>query len=233
MSMHINAKVGEIAERIVLVGDPFRAKHIAEDYLKDAVCVNETRAAYCYTGYYNGVRVSVMAVGMGNPSMLIYATELFRDYGVKNAVRAGTSGGYVEGMKMYDFNSEFKMAVPKDVRFLKSWNNSGDVIFGMGYSYFDKNNEISVSYIDSPLMTHEIIDNVIDMLNSTGNATFEFEGDMIISHNVKNNGKAGNSEEKSNFTETILLQKGHMVVGITGNDLDLIKSMAKTIEFYE
>ena len=102
MSMHIDAKVGEIAERVVLVGDPFRAKHIAECYLDNAVLVNEKRAAYCYTGSYNGVRLSVMAVGMGNPSMLIYTTELFRDYGVKIAVRAGTSGGYVPGMKMFD-----------------------------------------------------------------------------------------------------------------------------------
>ena len=102
MSMHISAKVGEIADRVILVGDPFRAKHIAETYLEDPVLVNETRAAYCYTGLYEGVRVSVMAVGMGNPSMLIYSTELFRDYGVKYAVRAGTSGGYVPGMKKFD-----------------------------------------------------------------------------------------------------------------------------------
>lgn len=102
MSMHIDAKPGEIAERVVLVGDPFRAKHIAEEYLENPVLVNEKRAAFCYTGTYQGVRISVMAVGMGNPSMLIYATELFRDYGVKIAVRAGTSGGYVPGMKKFD-----------------------------------------------------------------------------------------------------------------------------------
>lgn len=102
MSMHIDAKPGEIADRIVLVGDPYRAKHIAENFLDNAVLVNKKRAAFCYTGTCDGVRVSVMAVGMGNPSMLIYATELFRDYGVKIAVRAGTSGGYVPGMKKFD-----------------------------------------------------------------------------------------------------------------------------------
>ena len=102
MSMHIDARPGEIAERIVLVGDPFRARHIAENWLDGAVLVNEKRMALCYTGTYSGVSVSVMAVGMGNPSMLIYATELFRDYGVKIAVRAGTSGGYVPGMKKFD-----------------------------------------------------------------------------------------------------------------------------------
>ena len=102
MSMHIDAAPGEIADRIVLVGDPFRAKHIAENYLENAVLVNDKRAAFCYTGSYNGIKISVMAVGMGNPSMLIYATELFRDYDVKIAVRAGTSGGYLPEMKKFD-----------------------------------------------------------------------------------------------------------------------------------
>ena len=94
MTMHNHAEVGEISERIVLVGDPNRAKYIAEHYLEDAVLVNDVRCAYCYTGMFEGVRVSVMAVGMGGPSMLIYATELCRDYGCKILVRAGTSGGY-------------------------------------------------------------------------------------------------------------------------------------------
>ena len=102
MTMHNDANPGEIAERIVLVGDPNRAKHMAETYLQDAVLVNKTRCAYCYTGTYEGVRVSVMAVGMGGPSMLIYATELCRDYGCKILVRAGTSGGYLEEMRNFD-----------------------------------------------------------------------------------------------------------------------------------
>ena len=102
MARHNDAKVGEIAERIVLVGDPNRAKHMAETYLENPVLVNRTRCAYCYTGTYEGVRVSVMAVGMGGPSMLIYATELCRDYGCKILVRAGTSGGYREDMRNFD-----------------------------------------------------------------------------------------------------------------------------------
>ena len=99
MTMHNHAEVGEISERIVLVGDPNRAKYIAEHYLEDAVLVNDVRCAYCYTGMFEGVRVSVMAVGMGGPSMLIYATELCRDYGCKILVRAGTSGGYQDDIK--------------------------------------------------------------------------------------------------------------------------------------
>ena len=102
MTMHNNASAGEIAERIVLVGDPNRAKYMAEHYLENAILVNDVRCAYCYTGMFEGVRVSVMAVGMGGPSMLIYATELCRDYGCKILVRAGTSGGYREDMKNFD-----------------------------------------------------------------------------------------------------------------------------------
>ena len=102
MSMHINAKPGEIAKKILLPGDPLRAKYIAENYLENARLVNEVRAAYCYTGEYNGVEVSVMGTGMGIPSMAIYATELCRDYGCEELIRIGTGGGFKEGMKEND-----------------------------------------------------------------------------------------------------------------------------------
>ena len=78
---HIEAKKGDFAKTVLMPGDPLRARFIAEHYLEDAVLVNDVRCAYCYTGMFEGVRVSVMAVGMGGPSMLIYATELCRDYG--------------------------------------------------------------------------------------------------------------------------------------------------------
>ena len=107
MTMHNHAEVGEISERIVLVGDPNRAKYIAEHYLEDAVLVNDVRCAYCYTGMFEGVRVSVMAVGMGGPSMLIYATELCRDYGCKILVRAGTSVSTTSGINDNMFNGHF------------------------------------------------------------------------------------------------------------------------------
>lgn len=142
-------------------------------------------------------------------------------------------GSAPDGMKFYDFNSEFKMAVPKNVKFLKSWNATDDNLFGEGYSYFDKNNEIAVLFVYSPGITHDLVDNMMNMSSSAGNVTFEYEGDLIIGHNVKANGKVGKSLDDTNFTETVLLQKGHMLVGVSGNDLDLIKSMINTIEFYE
>ncbi len=94
MSMHISAKMGDIAEKILLPGDPLRAKYIAENYLEDAVCFNEVRGMYGYTGYYKGHRISVMGTGMGVPSIHIYARELMTEYGVKTLIRIGTAGSY-------------------------------------------------------------------------------------------------------------------------------------------
>lgn len=89
---HNKAQEGEIAEKVLLAGDPLRAKYIAENYLEDAVCYNDVRGMLGYTGMYNGKRVSIQGVGMGIPSMLIYATELIEKYGAKRLIRVGTCG---------------------------------------------------------------------------------------------------------------------------------------------
>jgi len=93
MSTHIAAKLGEIAETILLPGDPLRAKWIAENLLEDAVQYNSVRNMFGYTGHYRDKRVSVQGTGMGAPSIGIYAYELFHDFGVQAAIRVGTSGG--------------------------------------------------------------------------------------------------------------------------------------------
>ena len=92
MSIHIAAKQGEIADKILLPGDPLRAKFIAENYLEDAICFNEVRNMFGYTGTYKGHRVSVMGTGMGCPSIGIYSYELIHFYGCKNLIRVGTAG---------------------------------------------------------------------------------------------------------------------------------------------
>lgn len=102
MSIHIGAKPGDIAETILLPGDPLRAKHVAENFLQDAICYNEVRGMYGYTGYYNGVRVSVQGTGMGAPSISIYVNELIREYGVKNLIRIGTAGSFQKHIKVKD-----------------------------------------------------------------------------------------------------------------------------------
>lgn len=93
---HIQAKKGEIAERVLLPGDPLRAKLIAQKFLVNPICYNEVRGALGFTGKYNGVDVSIQATGMGQPSMSIYATELFSEYGIKKAIRVGTAGALKE-----------------------------------------------------------------------------------------------------------------------------------------
>jgi len=102
MSIHIAAKDGEIAEVILLPGDPLRAKFIAETFLENAKLYNEVRGMFGFTGTYKGKRVSVQGTGMGIPSISIYVNELFRDYKVQRAIRIGTAGSLQEKLKIRD-----------------------------------------------------------------------------------------------------------------------------------
>jgi len=102
MSTHIGAEPGEIAERVLLPGDPLRAKWIAETYLKDARCYSTVRNMLGFTGTYEGVEVSVQGSGMGMPSAAIYAHELINDYGVRTLIRVGSCGALAESLKLRD-----------------------------------------------------------------------------------------------------------------------------------
>lgn len=99
---HISAKMGDFADTVLMPGDPLRSKFIAENFLTDAVLVNNVRGVQGYTGTYKGKRVSVMASGMGMPAMGIYCHELFNFYDVKNIIRIGTAGGLTEDVKVKD-----------------------------------------------------------------------------------------------------------------------------------
>jgi purine-nucleoside phosphorylase len=102
LSIHINAKQNDIAETVLLPGDPLRAKYIAENFLEDAVCYNKVRGMYGFTGKYKGKRVSVQGTGMGIPSLSIYANELIAEYKVKNLIRIGTCGSMQPDIKLRD-----------------------------------------------------------------------------------------------------------------------------------
>ena len=99
---HIEAKQGDIAETILLPGDPLRAKYIAETFLENPVCYNKVRNMLGYTGTYKGKRISVQGTGMGIPSISIYATELMKEYNVQNLVRVGTCGAIQKDVKIRD-----------------------------------------------------------------------------------------------------------------------------------
>ena len=102
MSTHIEAKPGEIAETVLMPGDPLRAKWIAETFLENPVCYNKIRGMLGYTGTYKGKRISVQGSGMGMPSAMIYFHELINDYGVKNIIRVGSAGSYQKDVKLND-----------------------------------------------------------------------------------------------------------------------------------
>ena len=102
MSIHIEAKPGEIAESVLLPGDPMRAKWIAETFLENAKCYNDVRGMLGYTGTFQGKPISVQGTGMGIPSALIYCHELINDYGVKNLIRVGSAGSYQKDINLRD-----------------------------------------------------------------------------------------------------------------------------------
>jgi purine-nucleoside phosphorylase len=102
MSVHIGAQPGEIAERVLLPGDPMRAKWIAETFLKDPVCYTQVRGMLGFTGTWQGVPVSVQGSGMGMPSASIYTHELINDYGVKSLLRIGSCGALADDLQLGD-----------------------------------------------------------------------------------------------------------------------------------
>ncbi len=99
---HISAKFGDFGKTVLMPGDPLRAKFIAETFLENPVLVNNVRGVQGYTGTYGGVKVSVMASGMGMPAIGIYAHELFNFYGVENIIRVGSCGAIQENIDLYD-----------------------------------------------------------------------------------------------------------------------------------
>lgn len=102
MSTHIGAKPGQIAERVLLPGDPLRAKWIAETFLEDATCYSTVRNMLGFTGRYHGTEISVQGSGMGMPSCSIYAHELINEYGVRSLIRVGTCGALTDRLNVRD-----------------------------------------------------------------------------------------------------------------------------------
>lgn len=124
MTAHIYAaSKGEIAESILLPGDPLRAKFIAENFLDSPKCYNEIRGMLGYTGTYKGVPVSVQGTGMGMPSMGIYSWELIKDYGVQNLIRIGSAGSFSEKVKIRDI--VFGVAASTDSNYVHTFGVNG------------------------------------------------------------------------------------------------------------
>ncbi|CEQ20832.1 purine nucleoside phosphorylase [[Clostridium] sordellii] len=140
---HNNAKLGDIAETILLPGDPLRAKFIAETFLDNPVMYNTVRGMYGYTGYYKGKKISVQGSGMGIPSIGIYSYELINFYGVKNLIRVGSAGAINENLKVHD------------------------IVIGMG-ACTDSNyaNQFNLPGTFAPIASYDLLKKSIDIANS-------------------------------------------------------------------
>ncbi|MDO4730682.1 MAG: purine-nucleoside phosphorylase [Clostridia bacterium] len=120
---HNEAKLGDFAKTVLMPGDPLRVKYIAEEFLEDARCVNTVRNILAYTGKYKGKEISVMAGGMGNPSVGIYTYELFNCYDVDNIIRIGSAGAIADGLKLKDL--VIAMGSCYDTNYDKQFNIGG------------------------------------------------------------------------------------------------------------
>ncbi|CEO12217.1 purine nucleoside phosphorylase [[Clostridium] sordellii] len=140
---HNNAKLGDIAETILLPGDPLRAKFIAETFLDNPFMYNTVRGMYGYTGYYKGKKISVQGSGMGIPSIGIYSYELINFYGVKNLIRVGSAGAINENLKVHD------------------------IVIGMG-ACTDSNyaNQFNLPGIFAPIASYDLLKKSVDIANS-------------------------------------------------------------------
>lgn len=133
---HINAKIGDFASTVLMPGDPLRAKRVAEQYLDNAVLVNNVRGVQGYTGTYKGKRISVMASGMGIPSMGIYSYELFHYFGVNNIIRIGSAGGLQNDIRLRDV--VIGMGCSTDSNFAASYKLPGTIAPLCSYELMSK-----------------------------------------------------------------------------------------------
>lgn len=155
MSTHINAATkGDIAETILLPGDPLRAKFIAENYLENPKLYNEIRGMLGYTGIYKGVPVSVQGTGMGMPSMGIYSWELITEYGVQNLIRIGTAGSFHENVKIKDI--VLGVAASTDSNYIHAFNVPGNYAPCASYELLSKARDASQK-LDIPFKAGNIV----------------------------------------------------------------------------
>ena len=138
---HNNAKLGDIAETVLLPGDPLRAKFIADTFLEDVVQYNTVRGMFGYTGYYKGKRISVQGSGMGIPSIGIYSYELIHFYNVKNLIRIGSAGAINKNLKLYDV--VIGMGVCTDSNYASQYNLPGTFAPIASYELMQKAVEVA------------------------------------------------------------------------------------------
>ena len=192
MTPHIEAKKNEIAKTVIMPGDPLRAKYIAENFLDNYKLVNTVRGMYAYTGTYKGKNVTVMASGMGMPSMGIYSYELFKFYDVDNIIRIGSAGAYTADLKLYD--TVLVSASYSTSKYAYSQNGCEDTIIKPSESLNNKiikhanNINLIIGTVHSSDVFYSEINNIDDLVQNHGCIAVEMES-FALFHNAKVLGK--------------------------------------------
>lgn len=196
MSTHIDAKMGDIAEVVLMPGDPLRAKFIAENFLEDPVLYNTVRNCYGYTGTYKGKRVSIQASGMGIPSISIYATELVKFFGVKKLIRVGTIGAIGDNVKVRDVIIANSASTDSSMIYNilgRSMYYAPTADFSMVYNAYQIAQDIGVTthvgnILSADRFYNDEIDN--DKLRDYGVLGIEMEAAALYTIAAKNNAQA-------------------------------------------
>ena len=186
MSTHIGAKPGEIAETVLLPGDPLRAKWIAETFLEDAVQYSSVRNMFGFTGSYKGTRVSVQGTGMGMPSAAIYSHELLAEYGVKTLIRVGSCGALTEDVKIRDLivavSSSTDSAINRSIFGDTSFAPTAD--FGLTRKIVDTADKLGLSYHAGPIVSGDAfyrpMEGHLDILADHGALGVEMESAVLF-----------------------------------------------------
>ena len=189
MTPHNEANKGEIARTVLMPGDPLRAKYIAEKFLTDVKLVNKVRGMYAYTGNYKDKEITVMASGMGMPSIGIYSYELYKFYDVENIIRIGSAGSYVKELNVYDV--VLADSAYSESSYALTQNNTHDNIL---YPNIDLNNVIkdtasklgqnlNVARIHSSDVFYRENNNYLDLVNEFDVKVVEMES-FALFHNA-------------------------------------------------
>ena len=181
---HISAALGDFAETVLMPGDPLRSKFVAENFLTDAKLVNNVRGVQGYTGYYNGKRVSVMASGMGMPSIGIYSHELYNFYGVENIIRIGSAGMISRKLQIRDIVAG--MSAYTNSSFGDQFHFNGHFAPCASYDLLTKavetGRKMGANIVPGPIFSSDIfystdygLGNVNDLMNKLGVLAVEME----------------------------------------------------------
>lgn len=195
MSLHISAQPGEIADRILLPGDPLRAEWIAKNFLKDVVCYSRLRNMLGFTGTFQGQRVSVQGTGMGIPSIAIYLHELFLDYQVQIAIRVGTCGAIRESLRPRDLI--LAMTASTDSAINRRATNGLDIApnadFGLLRSAVQVAEERSIPYVVGSVASVDLFydpTDSIERFREYGVLALEMETSVLYSLALKHGRRA-------------------------------------------